>query len=109
MKYVVAAHGKKELGIFIDFPHELYKNDPDYLPELFMTQEDRLSAGRHPFHEHSALRFFLACKDRKVSGRMAANRNLKGRELNTMTGPVNFSTGVKRGYLPTFGIFGKAI
>lgn len=104
MKHVVAAHGKKELGTFIDFSHKLYKNDPNYNPELFIAQEDMLSLGKHPFHEYSAFQLFLAYNGRRVTGRTAAIRNLKGRELIIMTGPVNFSTTVKRGCLFTFGI-----
>ena len=60
---------------FIDFPHDLYKNDPIYVPELFLAQKDLLNPKKHPFFEHSKLDLFLAYKDQKIVGRIAAIRN----------------------------------
>ena len=60
---------------FIDFPHDLYKNDPMYVPEIFLGQKDLLNPKKHPFFEHSKLDMFLAYKDNKVVGRIAAIRN----------------------------------
>ncbi len=64
---------KKELSRFIDFPHELYKNDPNYVPELFIAQKDLLTT--HPFHKHSSLQTFLAFDEGIVVGRIAAILN----------------------------------
>lgn len=64
---------KKELASFIDFPHELYKNDPNYVPELFIAQKDLLTT--HPFHKHSSLQPFLLYDDNKIIGRIAAILN----------------------------------
>ncbi|MDQ6815047.1 MAG: hypothetical protein M3040_15030 [Bacteroidota bacterium] len=67
---------KKQLATFIDFPHDLYSNDPNYVPELFIAQRDILTPGKHPFHEHSSLQCFLATDDNnKVKGRIAAILN----------------------------------
>lgn len=63
---------EKELGFFIDFPHDLYRDDKNYVPELFIAQRDLLTPGKHPFHEHSQLQTFLARRDGKVVGRIAA-------------------------------------
>lgn len=63
---------KKELGLFIDFPHDLYRHDRNYVPELFIAQRDLLTPGKHPFHEHSQLQTFLARREGKVVGRIAA-------------------------------------
>ncbi|MEO8759348.1 MAG: hypothetical protein ABI388_00375 [Bacteroidia bacterium] len=60
---------------FIDFPHELYKEDPNYVPELYVAQSDLLNPKKHPFYEHSKLQMFLAYKDGKLAGRIAAIRN----------------------------------
>lgn len=67
----------KELGRFIDFPHDLYANDPNYVPELFIAQKDMLTPGKHPFYEHSIAQLFLTYKGDRVTGRIAAiwNRN----------------------------------
>jgi GNAT superfamily N-acetyltransferase len=67
---------KKQLAAFIDFPHDLYENDPNYVPELFIAQRDILTPGKHPFHEHSSLQCFLALdENKKVKGRIAAILN----------------------------------
>ena len=48
------------LASFIDFGPELYKNNPNYVSELFIAQRDLLTPGKHPFHEHSTVQLFLA-------------------------------------------------
>ena len=73
MKKVVPVNSKKELTAFIDFPHELYKNDQNYVPELFIAQHDLLT--KHPFHKHSSLQTFLAYDGAKIIGRIAAIHN----------------------------------
>jgi GNAT superfamily N-acetyltransferase len=60
---------------FIDFPHELYKGDPAYVPEIYLGQKDLLNPKKHPFYEHSKLDMFLCYKDDKIVGRIAAIRN----------------------------------
>jgi GNAT superfamily N-acetyltransferase len=67
---------KKQLATFIDFPHDLYKDDKNYVPELHIAQRDILTPGKHPFHEHSSLQCFLAFdENKKVVGRIAAILN----------------------------------
>jgi GNAT superfamily N-acetyltransferase len=70
---IVEVKSKKQLTAFIDFPHDLYDGDPNYVPELFIAQKDLLTT--HPFHKHSSLQCFLAYKDGKVAGRIAAILN----------------------------------
>jgi len=60
---------------FIDFPHELYKGDPNYVPEIYLAQKDLLNPSKHPFYEHSKAQLFLAYKDSKLVGRIAAIKN----------------------------------
>jgi len=62
-----------ELAAFIDFPHDLYKDDPNYVPELFIAQKDLLTT--HPFHKHSSIQPFLVYEDDKIIGRIAAILN----------------------------------
>lgn len=130
---IVPVSSKKELGAFIDFPHDLYKNDPNYVPELFISQRDLLT--KHPFVKHNPLQCFLAKRDGEVVGRIAAiwnkhsnefnhkqdgffgffdsindqqvanalflevERWLDERNLDTLIGPVNFSTNEPSGLL----------
>jgi len=69
MKKIVPVNSKKELAAFIDFPHHLYKDDPNYVPELFITQKDLLTT--HPFHKHNSIQAFLAYDGDKKVGRIA--------------------------------------
>lgn len=66
---------KRSLKSFIDFPHELYKNSPNYVPELFIAQRDLLT--KHPFLKNAEIALFMAFLDDKMVGRIAAifNRN----------------------------------
>jgi GNAT superfamily N-acetyltransferase len=73
MKKIVTVNSKKELGAFIDFPHDLYKDDQNYVPELFIAQRDLLT--KHPFLKHSSLQTFLAYDGDKIVGRIAAILN----------------------------------
>ena len=63
----------QELKTFIDFPHELYKTDPNYVPALYMSEKYLLT--KHPFHQHSKMTLFLAYDKEKVVGRIAAILN----------------------------------
>ncbi|RNI28350.1 hypothetical protein EFA69_20080 [Rufibacter immobilis] len=81
---VVPANTKHQLKAFIDFPHKLFKGDPNYVPELFIAQRDLLTPGKHPFHEHSLVQPFLAYEGEKVVGRIAAVLNRNHNQTNQM-------------------------
>ena len=53
---------KKHLTQFIDFPHGLYAQDPNYVPMIFMEQEALLNPKKSPFFKHSTAEYFLAKK-----------------------------------------------
>ncbi len=62
---------------FIDFPHDLFEDDPNYVPEIFLGQKDLLSEKSNPFFQHSKIQLFLALRNDKIVGRIAAIRNNK--------------------------------
>lgn len=70
-------NNRGQLRRFIDFPHDLYANDPNYVPMLYMEQEVLLNPKKSPFFKHSTAEYFMAMKDGKIAGRIAAvlNRN----------------------------------
>ena len=80
MKKIIPVNTKKELAKFIDFPHDLYKDDPYYVPELFIAQRDLLTT--HPFHKHSQVQPFLAYDGDKIVGRIAAINNTNHNQFN---------------------------
>lgn len=74
---ILKVGGKSMLTDFIDFPHDLYQNDPNYVPELFIAQEELLRPDKNPFFQHAEARLLLARKNGRTVGRIAAifNRN----------------------------------
>lgn len=60
---------------FIDFPHELYKGDPNYVPEIYIGQKELLSEKKNPFFRHSKVQLYLAFQGKNIVGRIAAIRN----------------------------------
>ena len=81
---------KKDLRKFICFRHRLYANDPNYVPELNLSQKIFLGR-KNPFFKHSEAAYFLAFYENQPVGRIAAvhNRNHLKR-YNDSTGFFGF-------------------
>lgn len=60
---------------FVRLPHRLYANHPQWVPPLFIDTETQLNRSSHPFYEHSDADFFIATKDGRDAGRIAALEN----------------------------------
>jgi GNAT superfamily N-acetyltransferase len=86
---VKSGQGKKR---FIDFPHDLYKGDPNYVPEIYLGQKELIDEKKNPFFRHSKAQLYLALQNGKIVGRIAAIRNNE----------YNRFAGVKVGF---FGFF----
>jgi len=56
-------------------PHRLYKYCPQWVPLINIDAYTYLNRKKHPFHEHSDVDFFLAVRDGKDVGRIAAIEN----------------------------------
>ncbi|MBE9469436.1 MAG: GNAT family N-acetyltransferase [Bacteroidetes bacterium] len=65
----------KQIKKFIDFQHNLYKGDGNYVPELYIAQKSFLNKKKNPFFKHSEADFFLAYKGNKIVGRIAVIKN----------------------------------
>lgn len=63
---------RKDLRVFIKFPLALYKDCPHYVPGLFSDEMTTLDPAKNPMGRYSKSRLFLAYKDGKVVGRVAA-------------------------------------
>ena len=72
---IITVRSKKEMEQFIDFPHDLYAEDPRYVPEIRIAMKELLDPKKNPFFEHSTAKLFLACQDGQVVGRIAAILN----------------------------------
>ena len=60
---------------FINFPHDLYEGDPNYVPEIFIGQKDMMNPAKYPFHKYGKVKYYLAVKNGKTVGRIAAIQN----------------------------------
>lgn len=72
---IVEVSSNRDKKKFIDFPHELYKDDPNYVPEIYIGQKELLSEKKNPFFRHSKVQLYLAYKGGKIVGRIAAIQN----------------------------------
>ncbi len=79
---IVPVETKSQRAKFIDFPHDLYANDPNYVPELFLAQDDLLNPKKHPFYQHSTAQPFLAYQDGEIVGRVLAIYNTNHNAFN---------------------------
>ncbi|MFO7730519.1 MAG: GCN5 family acetyltransferase [Spirochaetia bacterium] len=68
---------RRDLKIFVKFPYTLYKDNPYWVPPLFFDEINTLSKHKNPSFEHCEARYWLACEDGQVLGRIAAIRNDK--------------------------------
>jgi len=62
---------KKELKQFVDFPNQLYKNNPYFVPALRMDELATLDPKKNVAFEHAKARYWMAYKDGKIVGRIA--------------------------------------
>jgi hypothetical protein len=60
---------------FVRIPYRLYKNHPQWVPPLYTDPETQLNRKKHPFYEHSDADFFIANRDGRDVGRIAALEN----------------------------------
>ena len=68
---------KKGLEKFIQFHYDLYKGNEYDVPNLHSDEINTLSAGKNPAFDFCEAQYFLAYKDGKVAGRVAAIINNK--------------------------------
>ena len=57
---------------FLKFAHDLYRDDPNWVPPLVTNIRELLNFKKHPFYDNAEIQTFLARRDGKVVGRIAA-------------------------------------
>jgi hypothetical protein len=71
----VDTNDKGQVRRFVQLPHRLYRDCPQWVPPLDVDSCNQLNRKKHPFHEHSEIDFFLAVRDGRDVGRIAAIEN----------------------------------
>ena len=56
---------------FTDYPYQKYKNDPNWVPPLYMSEVERLDPDKNPFFEHARVELYLARRGDEIVGRVA--------------------------------------
>ncbi len=68
---------KSQARRFIAVPFRLYAQCAQWVPPLFADAELQLNRAQHPFYEHSVADFFIATRDGRDVGRIAALENTR--------------------------------
>lgn len=64
-----------EMKQFVQFPFEIYKNTPQWIPPLINDEMASFNPAKNPFFENARAWFYLAKKDGRIVGRVAAIAN----------------------------------
>ena len=78
----IDTQNKTQVRRFIQIPFRLYAKCPQWVPPLFVDAELQLNRAKHPFYEHSAADFFIATRDGRAVGRVAALENRRYNEYH---------------------------
>jgi len=71
----VDTDNRKQVKRFVELPHRLYKDCPQWVPLINIDAYNYLNRKKHPFHEHSDVEFYLAVSDGRDVGRIAVIEN----------------------------------
>jgi GNAT superfamily N-acetyltransferase len=64
---------RQDLEDFIQFPFELYRGDPNWVPPLLSQRRHLLQAKHNPFFEHSDVALWLARRQGRVVGTISSH------------------------------------
>jgi len=71
----IDTNNRSQVKRFVELPYRLYKDCPQWVPPLYLDAYMYLNRKKHPFHEHSDVEFFIAVRDGRDVGRIAAIEN----------------------------------
>ena len=71
---------KAELGLFVQFYYDLYRGNDCAVPFLYSEEMATLRSDKNPSFECCESKYFLAYKDGKIAGRVAAIINRRANE-----------------------------
>lgn len=77
---IIKVESKQDLNRFIDFYYELYQGSEYAVPFIHFDEENTLSKTKNPSFDFCEAEYFLAMRDGKVVGRVAAIINNRANE-----------------------------
>ena len=69
---VIKVESKKDIKDFVMFPFELYKGCEYWVPPIINEEIDAMDTDKNPVFKNAEAEFYLAYKDNKIVGRIAA-------------------------------------
>ena len=72
MIVVKTAKSKKDFKDFVNFPFKLYKNSKFWVPPISKEELNTMDRAKNPVFKNAEAEYFLAYKDNKIVGRIAA-------------------------------------
>ncbi|MCA9263144.1 MAG: hypothetical protein KDA60_04825 [Planctomycetales bacterium] len=69
---VIPVTTRRQKRQFLGFPWQLYRNDPHWVPPLRLNQKQLVGYARHPFYDDAQVQTFLAMRNGRICGRIAA-------------------------------------
>ncbi len=72
MIVIKEARTKSEIKDFIKFSFSLYKDNPNWIPPLISDELESFDKTKNPAFEHAEVKFYLAYRDNKIVGKIAA-------------------------------------
>jgi hypothetical protein len=69
---IIEANSKKLIQEYVKFPFDLYKNHPYWVPPLISDELDTFDKTKNPAFTSAEAYFYLAYRDNKIVGRIAA-------------------------------------
>jgi GNAT superfamily N-acetyltransferase len=64
--------GRRAFREFIDYAYDRNAADPHWIPPLRLSEHERLKPSKNPFFAHADVELFLARRDNRIVGRIAA-------------------------------------
>ena len=74
---IIEVTTKKEINSFIKFPFTLYRDNPYWVPSLQFDELNTLRQDKNPAFEYCEARYWLAYREGRIVGRVAAILNLR--------------------------------
>jgi GNAT superfamily N-acetyltransferase len=69
---IVEVDGRNDFREFVELPYRLYRNYPHWVPPLRIAVKEILDRNKHPFYRNAEAGFYLARRNGRTVGRIAA-------------------------------------
>jgi GNAT superfamily N-acetyltransferase len=77
MIHIKEIRARGDIKKFMMFANDLYRDDPCYVPDMLSSQIADFMPRQNPAFEYCRAKCFLACRDEKIVGRIAAIYNTR--------------------------------